>query len=141
MTVDEFATLYDQHERAVYNFCLRLTGSAEDAADATQETFVKVFERLPKLDERELNAGAYVMTVARHASYDLIARRRRSTPADDLPEFRPVQEAHREPRPARRPPGSRSARPASPSPSASARCSPCASWPISPTNRSPRSWA
>ena len=87
MTVEEFATLYDQHERAVYNFCLRLTGSADDAADATQETFVKVLERLPKLDERELNFGAYVMTVARHASYDLIARRRRMTPADDVPEF------------------------------------------------------
>ena len=94
MTVDDFAALYDQHERAVYNFCLRLTGSADDAADATQETFIKVLERLPKLDERELNAGAYVMTVARHASYDLIARRRRSTPADELPEFAaPVAEA------------------------------------------------
>ncbi len=94
MTVDEFATLYDQHERAVYNFCLRLTGSADDAADATQETFIKVLERLPKLDERELNFGAYVMTAARHASYDLIQRRRRSTPADELPELAaPVGEA------------------------------------------------
>jgi RNA polymerase sigma factor (sigma-70 family) len=103
-----FATLYDRYERRVYNFSYRLTGSAEDAADATQETFVAVLERLPRLEGRELNFGAYVMTAARNASYDAIARRKRATPAGDIPDSavpvlaggddpdRPEQEALRE---------------------------------------------
>ena len=44
-----FATLYDRYERRAYNLCYRITGSAEDAADATQETFAAVLERLPRL--------------------------------------------------------------------------------------------
>jgi RNA polymerase sigma-70 factor (ECF subfamily) len=35
-----FALLYDRHERRAYNLCYRITGSADDAADATQETFL-----------------------------------------------------------------------------------------------------
>jgi RNA polymerase sigma factor (sigma-70 family) len=81
-----FAELYDRYERRAYNLCYRITGSADDAADATQETFLKVLERLPKLRERELNFAAYVMTAARNASYDLIERRKRATPTSEFPE-------------------------------------------------------
>jgi RNA polymerase sigma factor (sigma-70 family) len=82
-----FAELYDRYERQAYNLCYRITGSADDAADATQETFLKVLERLPRLRDRELNFAAYVMTAARNASYDAIERRKRSTPTSELPEI------------------------------------------------------
>ena len=81
-----FAALYDRYERSAYNLCYRITGSRDDAADATQETFLKVLERLPGLADRDLNFAAYVLTAARHASYDAIARCRRATPTDDIPE-------------------------------------------------------
>jgi RNA polymerase sigma factor (sigma-70 family) len=81
-----FATLYDRYERRAYNLCYRITGSPDDAADATQETFLKVLERLPRLRDRDLNFGAYVMTAARNASYDAIERRKRATPTSELPE-------------------------------------------------------
>jgi RNA polymerase sigma-70 factor (ECF subfamily) len=81
-----FAELYDRYERSAYNLCYRITGSAEDAADATQETFLKVLERLPGLRDRELNFAAYVMRAARNASYDAIERRKRATPTSELPE-------------------------------------------------------
>jgi len=81
-----FATLYDRYERRAYNLCYRITGSPDDAADATQETFLAVLERLPRLEGRELNFAAYVMTVARNASYDAIERRKRSAPAGDIPD-------------------------------------------------------
>jgi RNA polymerase sigma factor (sigma-70 family) len=81
-----FATLYDRHERRAYNLCYRITGSAEDAADATQDTFLKVLERLPSLDDRELNFGSYLLTAARHASYDAIARHKRVTPTGEIPD-------------------------------------------------------
>jgi RNA polymerase sigma-70 factor (ECF subfamily) len=81
-----FADLYDRYERRAYNLCYRITGSTDDAADATQETFLKVLERLPKLKDRDLNFGAYVMTAARNASYDAIERRKRSAPTGEIPE-------------------------------------------------------
>ena len=79
-----FATLYDRYERRAYNLCYRITGSRDDAADATQETFVKVLERLPHLTGRELQFGPYLLRAARHASYDAIARRRRAVPAAEI---------------------------------------------------------
>jgi RNA polymerase sigma-70 factor (ECF subfamily) len=72
-----FAELYDRHEQRVYGFCLRLLGNPADAADATQETFMRLLKRLPALDGRELNFVAYVFTAARHACYDIIEGRRR----------------------------------------------------------------
>jgi RNA polymerase sigma factor (sigma-70 family) len=81
-----FATLYDRYESRIYNFCNRLLGSTEDAADATQDAFVKVLQRLPKLEGRELNFSAYLYTAARNASYDMIGKRKRATPVDEIPE-------------------------------------------------------
>jgi RNA polymerase sigma-70 factor (ECF subfamily) len=81
-----FATLYDRYEQRVFTFCQRITGSAEDAADATQEAFVAVLERLPKLADRDLNFAAYVFTTARHAAYRVIDKRRRAEPVDQIPD-------------------------------------------------------
>src|SRR3954462_6542179 len=88
-----FAALYDRHERRAYNLCYRITGSADDAAHATPETFPRVPERrerfwrgpgrLPSLGDRDLNFGSYLLTAARHASYDAIERRKRATPAGE----------------------------------------------------------
>ena len=72
-----FAELYDRHEQRVYRFCVRLLGNPDDAADATQETFMRLLKRLPALEGRELNVIAYVLTAARHACYDTIEGRKR----------------------------------------------------------------
>jgi RNA polymerase sigma-70 factor (ECF subfamily) len=81
-----FAQLYDRHEQRVYGFCLRLLGSPHDAADATQETFVRMLARLPSLQNRELNFVAYALTAARNACYDMIEGRRRSEPVSPQPD-------------------------------------------------------
>src|SRR5256885_891432 len=81
-----FATLYDRYEGRIFNFCHRLLGSRDDAADATQDAFLKVLQRLPKLEGRELNFSAYLFTAARNASYDMIGKRKRVEPTDDVPE-------------------------------------------------------
>ena len=81
-----FATLYDRYESRIYNFCSRLLGSPDDAADATQDAFLKVLQRLPKLEGRELNFSAYLFTAARNASYDMIGKRKKATPVDEIPE-------------------------------------------------------
>jgi RNA polymerase sigma factor (sigma-70 family) len=83
---DAFATLYERYESRVLNLCFRILGSQDDAADAAQEAFVNVLRRLPKLEGRELAFGSYVFTSARNACYDLIERRRRTEPSDEIPE-------------------------------------------------------
>ena len=81
-----FAELYERYERRAYNLCLRILGSEDEAADATQDAFVNVLRRLPKLEGRELAFGSYLFTSARHACYDLIERRRRAEPTEEPPE-------------------------------------------------------
>jgi RNA polymerase sigma factor (sigma-70 family) len=84
---DAFAELYERHEGRVYNLCYRILGSGDDAADATQEAFVGVLRRLPKLaGDRDLAFGSYVLTSARNACYDLIERSRRAQPSDEIPD-------------------------------------------------------
>ena len=42
-----FRQLFDQHHRRVYALCFRLAGQAELAEEATQETFVRLWQKLP----------------------------------------------------------------------------------------------
>jgi RNA polymerase sigma-70 factor (ECF subfamily) len=50
---EAFATLYNRYEKRAYNLCLRILASEDDAADATQEAFVRVLRRLPRLEGRD----------------------------------------------------------------------------------------
>src|SRR3979411_2220590 len=81
-----FVTLYDRYETRIFNFCNRLLGSRDDAADATQDAFLKVLQRLPKLEGRDLNFSAYLFTAARNASYDMIGKRKTAEPPDQMPD-------------------------------------------------------
>jgi RNA polymerase sigma factor (sigma-70 family) len=80
---DAFALLYDRHERRVFGFCLRMLGSEDAAAEATQETFMRLLRRLPALQGRELNFVAYALAAARNACYDAIEARRRVEPVGE----------------------------------------------------------
>ena len=75
-----FTELYDRHELRVYGFCMRMLGNPHDAADATQETFVRLLGRLPSLEGRELNFAAYALTATRNVCYDMIEGRHRVEP-------------------------------------------------------------
>ena len=81
-----FATLYERYEGRAFNLALRITDSRDDAADATQDAFVNVMRRLPEMGDRELNFGSYLFTATRNACYDLIAKRKRADPTDEIPE-------------------------------------------------------
>ena len=41
-----FAALVERYERVLFSVALRMLGDAEDARDATQDAFIKVFQRL-----------------------------------------------------------------------------------------------
>src|ERR1700716_406853 len=48
-----FEALGRRHQGPLYNFCLRLLGRADDAADVAQEPFVQLYGHLDRLDEHE----------------------------------------------------------------------------------------
>lgn len=81
-----YAALYDRYAEQVYNYCLRLTGSREDAADATQDAFVNVLGRLHKDDNPVLDFSSYLFAAARNESYALMRRRSRTLLSDEPPE-------------------------------------------------------
>src|SRR4051812_6268598 len=82
-----FAALYDRHAESVYSFCLRVLGSPHDAADATQETFLRVLERVRAEDAEPIsNVRAYLLTAARHASWRVLDRRKKVTSSETAPE-------------------------------------------------------
>ena len=70
-----FEALVRRHQGPLYNFCLRMLGQAEDAADVSQETFVQLYSHLGRLDEREPIAP-WLFRVARNRCIDVIRRRR-----------------------------------------------------------------
>src|SRR5882762_4005972 len=83
-----FEALVRRHQGPLYNFCLRMLGQPDDAADVAQETFVQLYSHLARLDEREPLAP-WLFRVARNRCIDVI-RRRRTVPlgmpdaADDI---------------------------------------------------------
>jgi RNA polymerase sigma-70 factor, ECF subfamily len=70
-----FEALVRRHQSPLYNFCFRMLGQAEDAADVAQETFVQLYSHLGRLDEREPIAP-WLFRVARNRCIDVIRRRR-----------------------------------------------------------------
>src|SRR5438445_11727557 len=57
--------LIDAHYEALYRYAYRLSGSAADAEDLTQETFGKALARLPQLREPQ-RAKAWLFRILRN---------------------------------------------------------------------------
>ncbi len=73
-----FATLYERHASALYDFAVRVTRDRDAAADVVQTTFAKAWTNLPR-DVR--NVKAWLFAVARNAAVDEVRRRRREDTA------------------------------------------------------------
>jgi RNA polymerase sigma-70 factor (ECF subfamily) len=73
---EAFARLVDRHRQRVYNVCLRFLDDPDDAADASQDTFLSV---LTKLEQFRGDAAftTWMHRIAVNACYDLTRRRRR----------------------------------------------------------------
>lgn len=52
-----FESLFRRHQPAMYRLALHFTGSAETAADVTQEAFIKAWSKLPRLRDEAAFAG------------------------------------------------------------------------------------
>ncbi len=61
-----FAELYSRHSQRIYAYCLRVTGSPEDARDIFQDTFTKFYRSANHKDIEVDNVPAYLLTIARN---------------------------------------------------------------------------
>ena len=80
---DAFGELYDRFGVQLFDFCARLTGSSDDAADVTHEVFLRASSRLSQLREPE-RVRAWLFSVARHECYAFTRRRSKTRPSDPM---------------------------------------------------------
>src|SRR5215471_3522375 len=70
------ALLYEQFRRSIYSYAYRLLGNREDAADVTQEVFLRACLAWEKLRDRD-HLGVWLHHVATNMCVDLLRRRKR----------------------------------------------------------------
>jgi RNA polymerase sigma-70 factor (ECF subfamily) len=76
-----FTVLYQRYAPRVYWFLRSRTASREDAADLTQQVFLRCYEALPSYEDRGLPFSAWLFRIARNAAID---HHRRQRPAVSL---------------------------------------------------------
>ena len=73
-----FGTLVRVLQARVFHFLRRLLGSADEAADLTQETFIRAFQALPRW-RPEARLQTWLLQIARNAALDTLCQRQRAT--------------------------------------------------------------
>lgn len=81
---DAFTVLVQRHETRVYNLCLRILGSPEDALDAAQDTFVTALRKLGQF-RGDAAFTTWLHRVAVNACYDELRRQRRRPMLHSIP--------------------------------------------------------
>lgn len=71
-----FEELYDRHSGILYALLLRILGSAEDAQEALQETFVKAWASAGAFDAARGSEIAWLIAIARSRGIDKLRSRR-----------------------------------------------------------------
>ena len=62
--------IVQQYNRRIYNICYRFSGSPDDAADLTQEVFIKIYRTLSTFDGTKAAFMTWVTTVTRNLLVD-----------------------------------------------------------------------
>jgi RNA polymerase sigma-70 factor, ECF subfamily len=62
--------IVQQYHRRIYNICYRFAGSGDDAADLTQEVFIKMYRTLGTFDTTRASFMTWVTTVTRNLLVD-----------------------------------------------------------------------
>ena len=89
-----FSELVETYQKPVYNLCYRMLGTAEDAEDASQETFLRAYKSMRRYDNSR-PFSTWLLSIAAHYCIDQIRRRRLSIvsieelPVPDVPDVSP----------------------------------------------------
>ena len=86
-----FEQLVEQHQHRLFNLAVRTLGSADDAADAVQEAFIRAWLGLPRFRGGSL-FSTWLYRIALNAAHDQRAKRR-TEPLDETREPADPQDA------------------------------------------------
>lgn len=74
--VNAFEQILSFYEKAVFNYCLRITKNRVEAEDVTQETFIKIYTHRKSIDP-EKNIKTWIFTIATNTAYDFLRKKKR----------------------------------------------------------------
>jgi RNA polymerase sigma-70 factor, ECF subfamily len=72
---EAFTQMVEAYQRPVFNLCYRMLGDPEDAEDAAQETFLRVYDHLKRYDQ-ERSFSTWLLSIAAHYCIDQLRKRR-----------------------------------------------------------------
>jgi RNA polymerase sigma-70 factor, ECF subfamily len=72
-----FETLLERYQKPVFNVALRILSSTDDAADITQATFVKAYEKLSSYSDKH-KFFSWLYRIAVNTSLNLLEQKKRS---------------------------------------------------------------
>ena len=75
MKAEEFKNLFFPYRLKLYRLAISYLGQSEDAEDAVQETYVRLWNRRDELSL--INVEAYCMTIVKNISLDLLRSKKR----------------------------------------------------------------
>jgi len=80
--MDAFNALVSRWEARIYNYLLRLTGHAEDALDLCQDTFIKAYQNLARLED-PARFGPWLYRIAHNEAMSHLRRPQRESELDE----------------------------------------------------------
>ena len=72
-----FETILERYQKPLFNVALRVLSNADDAADATQATFVKAYEKLNSYDDR-YKFFSWLYRIAVNTSLNFLEQKKKS---------------------------------------------------------------
>lgn len=90
---EAFTQLVETYQRPVYNLCYRMLGNANEAEDAAQETFIRVYKNIKRYD-RKRPFSTWLLSIAAHHCIDQLRKRRMVIVSmDELPYLDPPDDS------------------------------------------------
>jgi len=90
---EAFRVLVERHSRSVYNVAYRLTGNQADAEDVVQETFLKAYRQLDRVEDRS-SFGTWLHRIAWNCSVDLLRSRPKREQAEEVDTLEQLGSTH-----------------------------------------------
>ena len=83
--MEAFNHLYRHYEKSVYGLCLRMLNNLQDAEDAMQSIFIKIYRHISNFKFHS-SFTTYLMRIAYNACFDMLHRRKiKSMNLQDIP--------------------------------------------------------
>ncbi len=96
-TLADFDTLVDKYNREIFAYLWRMMRDPLDAEDALQETFIRAFRGLPRLED-DSNLRAWLYKIATNVAFTHLKKRTRNeSRITDLTEFTTSAAADKQP--------------------------------------------